>query len=115
MNDLLTRAATGNDRLAAICISPTEAALPVECTAIASIQGNRVRFATGPTSLEAEVTGVSRTYLDDMVQALAPLRDPDATGAGLPIDVRFSRLLGVGPAIERRWQTVGSAPAWAPR
>ena len=107
MNELLTRAATGKDCLAAICISPTEAALPVECTAIASVQGNRVRFATGPTSLEAEVTGVSRAYLDDMVQALAPLRDPDATGAGLPIDVRFSRLLGVGPAIEAmadRWR-----------
>ncbi len=107
MNELLQRAAGAEPDLIAICISTEPAALPVECTAIAVVDTQRVRLVTGDGEVDAEPAGVSSRYLDDMVTALTPLIDPDSPWGGLPTDVSFSSLFAPARAavgMARQWQ-----------
>ena len=74
MNELLGRALnrTAGSRFVAICVSPSVAALPVECSAIATVQDGRVHIDAGQVTIEAEEVGVSGEYLEQLVCALAP-------------------------------------------
>ena len=85
---------TGAIRLLAICVAAREAALPVECTAVATVRSGRVDVAAGQATVSAEAAGVSESYLEALVSALAPLTDPDMPGGALPPEVRFSTLCG---------------------
>ena len=114
MNELLGRAAqvNGGSRFVAICASPTVAALPVECRAVATVRNGRVRIAVGQDTIEAGEVGVSREYLEQLINALAPLVDPDAPGSELPREVLMSALLApvdIRTSMSERWARPGLA------
>ncbi len=114
MHELLLRAAGEGPGLAAVCVSSGPAALPAECTGIATVDGDRVRLTTGGTTIDAEMTGVPPGYLDDLISALAPLADPDSPWGGLPDHVGFSSLLAAASITEsmaRQWQRPSMATA----
>ena len=97
----------GPARVAAICVAAGAEALPVECAAIGIVRGGRIRVRAGAAKIEAETTGVSRAYLEELVGSLAPLIDPDAPGSSLPDDVPLSALLGSATVstIRDRWSS----------
>ncbi len=84
----------GPAKLFVICVSAQAEALPVECTAIATVESGRVVVAAGQATANAEATGVSAEYLDALVDDLAALSDPDTPGLGVPPEVHLSALFG---------------------
>lgn len=100
----------GSDRrpaILAICVDSTVEALPVECTAVATVLGDRMVVATAGARLEAEPIGVAQQYLQRFVRALAPLRDPDESTGSLPARVTLSELDSMLPteaATRLRWE-----------
>ena len=116
MHELLLRAARWRNGPGGCSASRRgPAALPAECTGIATVDGNRVRLTTGGSdSIDAEMTGVPPGYLDDLVSALAPLVDPDAPGAAYRTTSAFPacwRRPRSPKSMARQWQRPSMATA----